>query len=311
MNIEKKYGSFPSNDGIHKIHYMSICPKEPKAVIQIEHGIAEHIERYVGFASRLAACGYAVFADDHLGHGGSVESEDEYCWFAEKDGWHTVCRDVWALHDIAVKSFPNIPYVLMGHSMGSFIARTVAIEHSNDIDALVISGTGHQNGAVIAGGKLVCAIEDLRIGSKGRSNLVDKLAFSAYNKRFSPNRTEFDWLSRDAAEVDKYIADPLCGFKATVGIFSDMLDGLNIIRQGRYLKKMRSDLPVYILSGSADPVGSMGKGVKKVCSLLKKKAHISKLTLKLYESGRHELLNGPDRETVTEELIDWLDNTIC
>ena len=307
--IQKVYNTFPSCDGIHQIHYFCIAPEKPKAIVQIEHGVAEHIGRYVTFALKLAEQGYAVFADDHLGHGKSIASEDELVWFAEKDGWKLVCEDVWKLHDIAVKHFPNIPFVLMGHSMGSFIARTVAIDHSKEMDGLIISGTGHQGVLTIGAGKAVCAIEKLRMGSKGRSRLVNSVAFGSYNKAFKPNRTTHDWLTRDEREVDKYIQDPLCGADATVGLFGDMLTGLNIIRQSKNIQKMRSDLPIYMLSGEKDPVGSMGKGVQMVYVLMKANG-LADVTLRMYKDGRHELLNGPDRKTVVKELLGWLDEKI-
>lgn len=307
--ISKEYNTFSSSDGVHHIHYFCIAPEKPKAIIQIEHGVAEHIERYVTFATKLAEQGYAVFADDHLGHGKSVASEDELVWFAEKDGWQLVCEDVWKLHDIAVERFPGIPYVLMGHSMGSFMVRTVAIEHSEQIDGLIISGTGHQSAPIIGAGKVACAIEKLRMGSKGRSKLVNNIAFGSYNKAFKPNRTTHDWLTRDEREVDKYIKDPLCGVDAAVGLFGDMLTGLNFIRKSKNIRKMRRDLPIYMFSGDKDPVGDMGKGVQMVYVLFKANG-LADVTLRLYKDGRHEMLNGPDRKLVAKELVKWLDEKI-
>ena len=309
MNIKKEYGKFLSSDGIHNINYFYVYPDMPKGIVQIEHGIAEHIERYNEIAYKLAEAGYAVFADDHLGHGKSVEKEDEICWFADKDGWQTVCDDVWSLKNIASEKFPGLPYVLMGHSMGSFIARTVAVYHSEKIDSLVLSGTGFQPGFIIAGGKLISGIEKLFIGSKGKSKVIDAVEFSGYRKAFAPNRTNYDWLTRDEKVVDAYIADPLCGCDVSVGLFRDMLSGLDIIRKKENVEKIRKDLPIYIFSGANDPVGQMSKGVKKVFDLYKA-VGIKDVTLRLYEGGRHEMLNGPDKEMVTEELVAWLDKTV-
>lgn len=309
MDVKKEYGKFSSNDGIHSINYFMVYPENPKAIVQIEHGIAEHIERYNEIAYAFAKQGYAVFADDHLGHGKSAEKDEERCWFAEKNGWKIVCDDVWSLKKIACEKFPGVPYVLMGHSMGSFIAMTVAIGHSHDIDALVISGTGYQPGFMVAGGKLISGIEKMFIGSKGKSTVIDAVEFSGYRKAFAPNRTTHDWLSRDEEVVDKYIADPLCGGEVSVGLFRDMLSGLDIIRRPANISKIRKDLPVYMFSGSHDPVGQMGNGVKKVFDLYKN-AGVDDVTLRLYEGGRHEMLNGPDRVQVTEELIAWLDEKI-
>lgn len=309
MDIKKEYGKFCSNDGIHSINYFMVYPENPKAIVQIEHGIAEHIERYNEIAYALAEHGFAVFADDHLGHGKSAEKDEERCWFADKNGWQIVCDDVWTLKNIACEKFPEVPYVLMGHSMGSFIARTVAISHSNDIDALVISGTGYQPGFMIAGGKLISGIEQLFIGTKGKSKVIDAVEFSGYRKAFAPNRTNYDWLTRDERIVDKYIADPLCGVDVSVGLFRDMLSGLDIIRKPDNIAKIRKDLPIYMFSGTKDPVGQMGKGVRQVFDLYKN-AGIEDVTLKLYEGGRHEMLNGPDKNLVTKELIEWLDEKI-
>lgn len=305
----KEFNTYASSDGEHQIHYFCIAPESPKAIIQIAHGVAEHIERYVVFAIKLAQQGYAVFANDHLGHGKTAANEDELVWFADKNGWELVCEDVWKLHDIAVKRFVDVPYVLMGHSMGSFIARTVAIAHSNELDGLILSGTGHQSAPLIGAGRLACALERLRMGSRGRSKLVNSVAFGSYNKAFKPNRTTHDWLTRDEREVDKYIQDLLCGADATVGLFNDMLTGLDFIRKSKNIRKMRSDLPIYMFSGDKDPVGDMGKGVQMVYVLFKANG-LADVTLRLYKDGRHEMLNGPDKKLVTKELVKWLDEKV-
>ena len=309
-NILRKDFTFPSSDGLHNINCFAIYPKSPKAILQIEHGVAEHIERYVPFAEKMAQSGFAVFADDHLGHGKTISDKSEICWFAENDGWKYVCDDVVKLRMVATEMFPNIPFVLMGHSMGSFIVRTVAIDHSDIIDALVISGTGHQDGLIIKLGKMVASVEKARNGgSKGKSPLIETLAFGAYNKKFAPNRTTHDWLSRDDEEVDKYIADSKCGMSVTIGLFDDMLTGFDYIRKPANISIIRKDLPIYIFSGDKDPVGDMSKGVITVYNLYKK-CGIDDVTLKLYKDGRHELLNGPDREIVINDLTEWLNTKI-
>ncbi len=309
LNIVRDDFKFLSNDKKNKISCFCIAPKNPKAIIQIEHGIVEHKERYVKFAEEMANLGYAVFADDHLGHGWTAK-KDDVAWFSEKDGWKTVCQDILTLREKAVKKYPNIPFVLMGHSMGSFLARTVAIDNSEMIDLLVLSGTGEQPPLIITLGKFVAKFEKLRLGSsKGISKLVVNLAFGAYNKPFKPNRTEYDWLSRDNQTVDKYLKDKKSGMAPTVGLFYDMLWGLGYIGKMKNVEKVRKDLPIYLFSGDHDPVGNMGKGVRKVTDKLLS-AGIQDVTLKLYENGRHEMLNGPDREKVIEELTSWLDEKI-
>lgn len=309
-NITRKDFKFLSSDGIHNINCFAIYPESPKAILQIEHGVAEHIERYVAFAEKMAQHGFAVFADDHLGHGKTASNSDELCWFSETDGWKHICDDVIKLREYATNMFGGIPFVLMGHSMGSFMVRTVAIDHSDLIDALIISGTGHQGGLIIKLGKMVASIEKARNGgSKGKSPLIENLAFGAYNKNFSPNRTTHDWLTRDNDEVDKYIADSLCGMSVTVGLFSDMLTGFDYIRKPKNVSKIRKDLPVYMFSGDKDPVGDMTKGVKTVYELYRD-CGIKDVELKLYPQGRHEMLNGPDREQVINDLKKWLDTKI-
>lgn len=313
MSVGRVYEKFKSSDGIHDINYFYMRDyngaEKPRAIIQLEHGIAEHIERYYMFGYELSKAGFVVFANDHLGHGKLVTDENEQCWFSKKNGWEHVCNDVWKLHDIAVNLFPGIPYILMGHSMGSFIVRTVVLSHSEDIDGLVLSGTGHQNGLMIKGGKFLSAIEKAIIGSKGKSKIIDMVEFEGYRKSFSPRRTDFDWLSRDEYEVDKYIKDPLCGNPVSVGLFRDMLSGLDIIRKPKNIEKIRKDIPIYMFSGASDPVGQMSKGTKKVYDLYKS-AGINDVTLRLYENGRHEMLNGPDRKQVMAELIEWLNKKI-
>ncbi len=308
-NITRTDFSFLSSDKIHNIDCFRVAGEKPKAILIIEHGIAEHKERYVKFAEIMVENGYAVFADDHLGHGKSVNSPDELVWFAEKDGWNSVCFDVVTLISKAKEEYPDLPIILMGHSMGSFIARTVAIKHSDMIDILVLSGTGHQSGMIIKAGSLIAKTEKKKKGSKGKSELIENLAFGAYNKKFAPNRTTHDWLSRDNAEVDKYIADPLSGNPTSIGIFLDMLSGLDFIRKPKNIEKIRKDLPIYMLSGDKDPVGGMSKGVKTVYRLYKK-CGMENVTLKLYREGRHELLNGPDRDLVIKELNEWLEKEL-
>ena len=300
--------TFLSNDKKHNISCFSIYPEAPKAIIQIEHGIVEHKERYVAFAEEMAKRGFAVFADDHLGHGKSATKED-YGWFCEKNGWNTVCEDILTLREIATKKFPNIPFILLGHSMGSFLSRTVAINNSELVDLLVLSGTGEQSPVIVALGKMVSKIEKLRLGGKGKSKLILTMAFGPYSKPFKPNRTEYDWLSSDNSVVDNYIADDSCGGPPTIDLFYDMLCGLGYIGKKKNIKKIRKDLPIYIFSGDHDPVGNMGKGVTNIYNDYLS-AGIKDVTMKLYEGGRHEMLNGPDKEKVINELCEWLDKKL-
>lgn len=304
--IQREDFSFLSSDGVHQIHCFCIRPEHPTAVLQVEHGLSDHVERYLSFAEAMARAGYAVFADDHLGHGKSTNSADEQAWFAPKNGWNLICRDASHLTDLAKERYPDLPIVLMGHSMGSFLARTVILDHSDRYAALVLSGTAHKNGLVLGIGKaLAKTVAFCHGNNQYRSKLINQIGLGVYNRPFAPNQTPFDWVSRDTETLSRYEADPCCYPMQTVGLFFDMFTGLNIIRQPKEIAKMRKDLPIYLMSGDRDPVGDMGKGVKTVEKLYRK-AQLNDVTLRLYPDNRHELLNDFDREQVIADLLDWL-----
>lgn len=307
--VKKEHFTYRSHDGKNTVHAILWQPENPKAVVQILHGIAEYVDRYDEYARYLCSRGFAVVGEDHLGHGETVEQDEDICFFAEKNGWQTVCDDILELSKIAKTRFKGLPYFLLGHSMGSFLARTIVLTHSAEFDGLLLSGTGHQNGVTIVAGGALARMIRFFSGARSKSRLVDTLAFSAYNKKFAPNRTRYDWISSDPAEVDRYIADDKCGSLASTGLFIDMLAGLALIKDPKKLASIRKDLPVYIYSGDCDPVGDMGKGVQKVYSLYKA-AGLSDVTLKLYKNGRHEMHNEPNRAEVMQIAADWIENKL-
>ena len=204
------------------------------------------------------------------------------------------------------KVFPGKPYFLFGHSMGSFLSRTHLIRYPGRLDGCILCGTGHQSPALIAGGKLIADREIRRLGRKAFSVKADKLAFGAYNQRFQPTRTRFDWISANEANVDAYIADPLCGGDTTLGLFRDMLDGLGVITKQANINKMDKKLPVLFIAGDQDPVGDMGKGVEKAFHCFQK-AGLRDVSLKLYHGLRHEILNETGRQYVYRDVLDWLE----
>ena len=298
---------FPSCDGQHQIFARQWLPEgQPKAVVQIVHGISEYIDRYAPVARFLAGHGFAVVGGDHLGHGRTALGPEEYGFFREKDGWHTVAGDVRRLRLLMGEKFPGLPYFILGHSMGSFLARTYLIDWPGTVTGAVISGTGQEAPALVSTGwhmaNLVCRTS----GPRAHSALVEKMAFGAYNKQFAPNRTSADWISRDEAVVDAYIADPLCDFLPTVGMFRDMMEGLQYIARKDNLKKMDPTTPVLLFSGDSDPVGQNGKGVTKVAGFFKQ-IGCEDLTVRLYPGGRHEMLNEINREEVFVDLLTWLE----
>ena len=299
---------FPSSDGKTLIHVNQWTPSERRilGVVQIAHGVAEYGARYAPFARFLCGHGFVVVANDHLGHGQSLIPGGPMVYLGEKDGWWNVVDDMECLRSRVAKVFPDRPYFLFGHSMGSFLSRTPLIRYPGRLDGCILCGTGHQSPALIAGGKLIADREIRRLGKKAFSARADDLAFGAYNKAFAPTRTRFDWVSASEENVDAYIADPLCGGDTTLGLFRDMLDGLSYITRQSNMDKMDADLPVFFIAGDQDPVGDMGKGVRKAHDCFKK-AGIRDLSIKLYHGLRHEILNEASRQYVYRDVLDWLE----
>lgn len=301
--------TYPGADGIHEIFARKWLPEgAPRAVVQIAHGVSEHSGRYDGFARFLAGHGFAVYAQDHLGHGYTA-GESDRGWFAEKDGWQLVTRDVCDLRRLAGEQWPGIPYFLLGHSMGSFLTRTYLIDYPGTVDGAILSGTGQEGAALVAAGRLLSSMICAACGTKHVSALVQYLSMGAYNKKFRPNRTPCDWINRDPAQVDAYLADPLCGRTATVGLFRDMLGGITYIGNRKNLARMDRDTPVYFFSGDQDPVGAMGAGVRKTAGLFRD-AGCRDVEVKLYPGGRHEMLNDPERDTVYADVLAWLEKRL-
>ena len=302
--------TFPSSTGHNTIHALKCLPDgEPKAIVQIAHGIAEHIDRYRPFMSFLAENGYLAVGNDHLGHGKTLRNSSEQGFFAESNGWDYVVADMDTLHDLMKKDWPKIPYVFFGHSMGSFLTRTYLIKHPDKYDAAIISGTGHQARAMVLGGYAAASFFVWKDGAHTVGTKLNDIAFGSYNKGYENPRTIYDWLSRDPAVPDAYAADPLCGFVATNGLFRDMMGGIKYITDPKNIKTMNKKPPVYFMSGDADPVGENGKGVtnayKAFC-----KAGLHDVTIRLYPDGRHEMLNETNKEQVYQDILSWLKDKV-
>lgn len=298
--------TFLSADGKTPIHAVVWEPETaPVGVVQVSHGVAEHIGRYEPLARFLTENGFAVAGHDHLGHGASILPGAPRLYFGPRGSW------VWAAEDLRVcrehirARFPGIPYILLGHSMGSFLARTDLIRCPGEVDGAVLIGTGHMTRSMQAAGRTLAAKEARRVGSDQASSLVTRLAFGTYNRPFAPNRTSADWISASTANVDAYLADPLCGGDPTTGLFREMLWGIWFITYPGNLRRMDPDVPVLFLSGKEDPVGENGKGVRRAAHAFRR-AGVHSITLKLYPGMRHEILNEDDRETVYRDLLCWL-----
>lgn len=295
---------FPSATGKCEIAAYKWLPEgEPSAVIQIVHGMAEHAKRYDDLANYFTGLGYAVYADDHAGHGASVNGEGKKGFFAEEDGWTKVVADVMTLHETAKKEFPGKKQILYGHSMGSFLARTCASRFPEEFDAFVFSGTAGKN-PVLAVAKAIANLHVKKLGPDVPDEKLNKLAFGAYAKKIKNARTPFDWLSKDEAVVDKYAADEDCGFTFTASAFGDLFDGLKEIEGKKWAGKLRN-VPICLLAGKQDPVGNYGKGVVEVLNDLIKTGH-TKVVLQLYEDGRHEMHNEVNKDEVYRGLAAFL-----
>ena len=301
---------FTSSTGRNQIRVKQCSPDtEPKAIVQIAHGIAEHVDRYTEFMEFLASNGYLAVANDHLGHGKSLRPGELLGFFADEDGWYYVVKDMEKLHDRISAEFPGLPYVMFGHSMGSFLTRTYIIKHPDKYDAVILSGTGHQSKALVLGGYAAAAVSAKVYGPRKSGEKLNDLAFGAYTKGIENPRTPYDWLTRVDSEVDKYIADPLCGFVATVGLFRDMMGGIKFITDQKNINSMSKAQPVYFMSGARDPVGDYGKGVERAYKAFCK-AGLRDVLMRLYPGGRHEMLNEENKYDVFKDILAWLDDKI-
>ena len=301
---------FQSSTGRTSIHALKCVPDgKPRAVVQIAHGIAEHIDRYRPFMEFLADNGFVVAGNSHLGHGKSIRVPEEQGFFAEKDGWWRVVDDMDKLHDIMSKEYPELPYVLFGHSMGSFLTRTYLIKHPDKYDGVILSGTGHQSPALVLGGNAAATVMAKLNGVMGDGAKLDSLAFGTYLNKIENPRTKFDWLSRDAEQVDKYIADPLCGFVGKIGLYRDMMQGVKFITDKKNIAQMNKEKPVYFMSGDGDPVGDYGMGVERAYKAFCD-AGLHDVFMRIYPGGRHEMLNETNKEQVYQDILNWLNEKI-
>jgi alpha-beta hydrolase superfamily lysophospholipase len=276
----------------------------PKATIQLCHGMAEHINRYEEFAQFLHQQGYDVITHNHRGHGEN-EVLGHYC---NEDGWSKIIQDIVDIQEHIIKD-KKLPLFLFAHSMGSFIAQGYAIRHGKRLAGLILSGTNYQHPFIYHAGRLVAKLESWRLNEGNPSSLMDKLSFASFNNYFKPNRTDFDWLSRDPEQVDKYIADSFCGFPCSAETWQQLLTGLIEISQKDQLSKIPNALPIYLFGGDKDPVGRMGKGIPALAQKLKQTGHDS-VTHKIYKDARHEMLNETCKYDVYKDVADWINHQL-
>lgn len=305
MAAEQEF-HFPSTDGSHACYAHVWRPEgAPRGVVQIVHGVAEYIQRYAPFACWLAERGFLVVGEDHLGHG-KTASDGLLGYFGPTDGWNTVVRDIRQLRELTGAQNPGLPYFMLGHSMGSFLTRTYLINWPDTLTGAILSGTGQEPAATVTMGRAVCSLLCALRGPDSHSDFVYNLSLGAYNKQFRPNRTSADWICRDERVVDAYLQDPLCTFHPTVGMFRDMMVGLQYIAEPKNLRRMDPNTPIHFFSGDRDPVGQNGAGVQRVAGFFRD-AGCTDVSVKLYPGGRHEMLNEINRLEVYQDVLAWLE----
>lgn len=305
MNYNHRNITFPSSDGKNTINAELFVPSNNKirAVVQISHGMIDFVGRYEGLAEALTAEGIAVAGNDHLGHGGSVSTPDDYGFFASKGGYSYVVDDLKKMNDYIREEFAGVPVVLLGHSMGSFLARLYAEKYSDSIDAVIIHGTSGPNPALPFGKVLIKLIKFFK-GERARSKFVRSLAEGGYNNAFDKSEGEGAWLTRDGKMVAGRPSDSRTNFVFTVSGYADLFEMLGAINTKKWFESFPKNLPALVISGDRDPVGNFGKGVRYVYDNLKK--YGADVDLKMYEGARHELFNETNREEVFADLVAWI-----
>lgn len=278
-----------------------------RGVVQIAHGMAETAKRYARFAEALTASGFLVYAGDHRGHGLTAANQSGLGW-PGKDGLNGMVRDMTKLRDIIHSKHPNLPLFLLGHSMGSFLTQKVMYAAPEHYTGFILSGTNGPR-AFLGFGEGLSKLQMKLRGPSHPSVLMNAISFGSFNRQFRPVRTAFDWLSRDEAEVDKFIADPYCGFLCSTEFFQGLFGILRDIHRPDHVSQIPKDKPVYIFCGDHDPVGLSGVGVKRLVQLYEQLG-IKDLELKLYPGGRHEMLNEINRDEVTSNVINWLERHV-
>lgn len=296
----------PSSDGMHQLRCMEWIPDGTiKAVLQITHGMVEHIERYREFCVWMAERGIVVIGHDHLGHGKTVSNREEFGYFGSKDGMTHVVKDIRRVTVYSKKKYPDQKLILLGHSMGSFLARKYLSVYKDGPDGFILMGTGAPPEALVSAGSLLAGSMRKLKGEMYRSPLLYKLSLGNYNAKFKPVKTPYDWLTRDESLSKDFGEDESCQFIFTTAAYQDFFRLILNVAKEEMAGHARTDAPILIISGDNDPVGDNGKGVRKVYERLHK-AGVDRLEMVLYEGARHEILHEINRQEVFEDLYEWI-----
>lgn len=293
------------SDGFLVYAFIKRPKKDPIGHIHIFHGIAEHIGRYETAIDFFVEQGYVVSGHDHRGHGKTLDLNGIRGYFAEKNGFNLVVEDAKEVITELRSEDPALKFTLIGHSLGSFIARRYIQLYGDQVDAAVFSGTGDDQGIMRSIGKALAYVLGKKVGFDKENETLNSLVFGGFNKQISQPATEFDWLSENEDIVASYIADDYCGFVPTTQIYIDLFNGLGLIHQEKEIAKIPKELPILLFSGDADPVGDNGKSLWKVAQQYED-AHIEDVTVMYFNEGRHELLNDSRRPEVIQSVDSWI-----
>lgn len=296
---------YDSRDGVSKIHAVRWLPDDGqvKGVLQLIHGMAEHIDRYANVAEWFTERGFCVTGDNHLGHGATARDGGTYGYFCPQDPATVVVRDVHRLKKLTQEAYPGVPYFILGHSMGSFIVRNYMFKYGTGVDGIIVCGTGSQPSAVIKFGIALAFVQAKLLGDKHKAKLIDRMSFGDSSK--TPPEEKSSWLCTDPEVCKKFDADPECGFMFTVNGFSTLFHLIDRINNKKNRAMIPKELPIKIISGSDDSVGNYGPGVTQAYEEYKA-AGIKDIECKIYEGLRHEILNEPVRCDIYQEIYDWM-----
>ena len=309
MNYSKEVHTFKSSNGQTDVTYFIYKPlNPPKAILQISHGMCEYVERYNHFIDFLTSQDILVCGNDHIGHKNSVNSKEDLGYFAPKDGWTFLPKDLAKLTHIMKEEYKDLPIFLFGHSMGSFIARAYIAKYGNLINGAIICGTAGSNPILGLGSFLISIVKAFK-GERYRSKFLDNIMFGSYNKKYENVRTTKDWLTKDEAIVDKYLNDEYCTFIFTTSAFKDLSLLLGYVSSDSWYNAIPKNLPLYLISGSMDPVGNWSKGVIEVKNRLEAQK-LSDFSYKLYPDYRHEILNEVGKEEAYDDILNFIDTHI-
>ena len=310
MNCQYSEFSFPSSDGKNNVHAEIYTPSEGevRGVVQLSHGMVDYVERYTALADYLTGEGFVFAGNDHLGHGKTVATPDDFGFFASKDGYKYVIDDLHTMNGELRKRYPGKPVILLGHSMGSFLARLYAVKYPESLDGIIIHGTGGKNPA-LPFGKIVVALLRAIKGERYRSDLVKKLSFMGYNSRFDKSEGDEAWLTRQGDLVAGRKDDPRTNFTFTLAGYNDLFTMLGECNGSKWYSDYPKSLPTILMAGGDDPVGNYGDGIREIYDGLSK-AGAAVLDVEIYEGARHELFNETNRAEVFRDICDWL-TTVC